>query len=195
MAKVTIKTPNILVFEFLQEPSDLDYGSCLWARFTYDCDNYDLHISSDRGEFGYSGWVPTPSTESFLELLSKISSDYLLSKLADPSTIDVASTYKNIRELLMCECAYTGVPITTIDMDSIYTACTYSTETDIVLGISSALEEYPDIQEVIAEYTLYEYIVTDYSPDAKYIVHIFENFIAPQIKNILKETNYNELHE
>ena len=73
--------------------------------------------------------------------------------------------------------------------------CTYSTETDIVLGISSALEEYPDVQEVIAEYTLYEYIVTDYSPDAKYIVHIFENFIQPQIKNILKETNYNELHE
>ena len=85
--KVTIEKPEIITLLFKQEKSDEDYGSCLWARFYIDIKNYTLSIESDCGNYVY-GWVPTPNSESFLHLLSRLNEDYLLSKISDATVID-----------------------------------------------------------------------------------------------------------
>ena len=36
--------PNIIQFQFHQEKTDNDYGSCLWGNVAIDCDNYTLFI-------------------------------------------------------------------------------------------------------------------------------------------------------
>ena len=48
--KVTEIQPNIVALEYRQEQSDKDYGSCLWARFYFNLDRYELTIVSDCGE-------------------------------------------------------------------------------------------------------------------------------------------------
>lgn len=99
MAIVEIKEPAIKVIEFRQERSDEDYGSCMWARFYFDIENYNLNIESDCGTYGY-GWVPTPQTESFLKLCSRFNSGYLLDKLSERNVIDVEKTFENFKNML-----------------------------------------------------------------------------------------------
>ena len=96
MAKVDIISPRILTIEFRQEKTDADYGSCLWARFLFDLDNYDLHITSDCGEYAH-GWIPTPERESFLKLMSRVNGDYLLGKISDDTVVDGDATFANVK--------------------------------------------------------------------------------------------------
>lgn len=46
-------TPEIHVYELRPLKGDKEYGDCLWARFTFDCDNGSLAIAGDAG---YTGW-------------------------------------------------------------------------------------------------------------------------------------------
>lgn len=55
---MTVKeiNPRILTLEYRQEKGDEGYGSCLWARFMFNLDRYELSITSDCGNYGYK-WV------------------------------------------------------------------------------------------------------------------------------------------
>lgn len=101
MAKITETKPNIRQWQFKQEKSDSDYGTCLWATFTLDCGNYTLMIDSDCGDYTYS-WTPTPNIESFVHLMSRINGDYLLNKISSQSLFNyiqsVAETCSNLIE-------------------------------------------------------------------------------------------------
>ena len=77
---VNIVKPNMLCLEYRQEKEDKDYGSCLWARFTFNLDRYELTITSDCGNYGYK-WVETPKSESFLELMARCDEGYILDKI------------------------------------------------------------------------------------------------------------------
>lgn len=79
---MTVKeiTPNMLILEYRQEKGDKDYGSCLWARFAFNLDRYELSITSDCGNYGYK-WVETPDSESFLELMARCDGGYILGKI------------------------------------------------------------------------------------------------------------------
>lgn len=77
---VTQVASNILTLEYRQQTGDEFYGSCLWARFYFNLDRYELFIMSDCGNYGYK-WYETPDSESFLELMARINKDYLLEKL------------------------------------------------------------------------------------------------------------------
>lgn len=79
MSNVTLKNYHIICLEYRQEREDEDYGSCLWARFYFNLDKYELMIMSDCGSYGY-GWVETPETESFLQLMSRCGKYYILKK-------------------------------------------------------------------------------------------------------------------
>ena len=77
-------TPNIRQFYLTQEKSDKDYGSCLWAKITFDLTEYTMLAESDCGNYTY-GWVPTPQIESFLHLMCRVDEDYLLGKISNES--------------------------------------------------------------------------------------------------------------
>lgn len=170
MGKVCITIPNTLIFEFHQEKGDKDYGSCLWARFYLDLDNYSLLISSDCGEYSYT-WPPSKA-ESFVHLLARCRSDYLLNKLSDRSVVDALKTYDNIVDLIKSE--------------------DYDVDDSILKEIEEICHCFP--YDSIAEYVgsttgldisdIYQCIVMDYPNWAKKIVEIFLNYIVPELKII-----------
>lgn len=89
---VNIVKPNMLCLEYRQEKEDKDYGSCLWARFTFNLDRYELTITSDCGNYGYK-WVETPKSESFLELMVRCDEVYILDKIyGSPDVFDYEET-------------------------------------------------------------------------------------------------------
>ena len=80
--KIRNATPNVIKLQLRQEEQDEDYGECLWCDVIIDCDAYALYIDSDCGGFAYT-WTPTPDTESFIKLLCRMNSGYLLGKISD----------------------------------------------------------------------------------------------------------------
>ena len=83
---------NIRCLEYRQERDDMDYVSCLYARFYFNLDKYELNIISDCGNYGYQ-WCATPETESFLHLMARITDGYLLGKLCgSPKEFDYEAT-------------------------------------------------------------------------------------------------------
>lgn len=184
MAIVELKTPAIKVFEFRQEKSDEDYGSCMWARFYFDTENYNLSIESDCGTYGY-GWCPTPNTESFLKLCSRINADYLLEKLSDRSKIDNEKTFENIKNMLTDLERIEVCKLEEYTWEEIESACNDYDDHAIVEQVTKALEGTP-IYVCVEEYALYESIEKDYPANAKKIVQVFAEHIKPKIKEMLK---------
>lgn len=74
--------PNITqhFFTFDSTEDKEMYWKCNWARINLDHDNYILSATSDCGDYTYQ-WCVTPS-ESFLKLMCRIGSDYLLGKIS-----------------------------------------------------------------------------------------------------------------
>ena len=101
--KTKLVHPRTVFVETRQERQDSDYGSCLWARFCFNLDNYELTVTSDCGSYAY-GWTPTPDSESFLALMSRINKDYLLEKIAEKSVVDTEPTYTNVIQYLTDLC-------------------------------------------------------------------------------------------
>lgn len=97
MAKVSTRTPPLISLYFCQERGDPDYGSCLWAVFNFDLERYELSITSDCGNYAY-GWVPTHKSESFMHLMARLDSGYLLDKLASPCVINEEATFEAVNE-------------------------------------------------------------------------------------------------
>lgn len=99
MAKVSTRTPPLISLYFCQERGDPDYGSCLWAVYNFDLERYELSITSDCGNYAY-GWVPTHKSESFMHLMARLDSGYLLDKLASPCVINEEATFEAVKELM-----------------------------------------------------------------------------------------------
>ena len=100
---VTVEKPKIITLLYRQEKSDSDYGSCLWARFYLDTQNYTMSIESDCGNYSY-GWYPTPDSESFLHLLCRMDGGYLRDKLAERTIVDGDATWNALKDMIECEC-------------------------------------------------------------------------------------------
>jgi len=185
MAIVEVKKPTIITLEFRQEKSDEDYGSCLWARFVIDTENYEMHITSDCGNYGY-GWVPTPDVESFLLLLTRMDSEYLLGKIASEDTVDTEETYIKIKDHL----EYVAYPDTLeeadVDVEDLQAACSYSKQRDVVDSVMSAIR-HSDIYDKVGEFDLYEYVCMTFSASQKKIGEVFKKYIQPKIRELLKE--------
>lgn len=98
--KTTEISPNIKQYVFRQEKGDKDYGSCLWAIFSFDLSNFSLLIISDCGDFSYM-W-PKSDRETFLHLMSRVRKNYLLEKFSGAPSFDleasIKATIKNIKE-------------------------------------------------------------------------------------------------
>lgn len=178
---MTIKEvqPTIRQFEYRQEKGDPYYGSCLWAIFNLDTKNYTLSIESDCGNYSY-GWIPTPNSESFVHLLSRVEESYLLNKIAERTEFDYESSKTNT--LRNIELVFEDEPDT---VEAI--------ETDIEWqeGLSdmkdSAYAFYHEIEEILSNYDatdIHEYIECemDYTSQAKRIANIFCTVLQPILK-------------
>jgi hypothetical protein len=86
--------PNVRQFQYKQESTDDNYGTCLWAKITLDCDSYTLLVDSDCGHYAYT-WKATPNAESFTHLLCRLDRQYLLDKLSGRCVFDLAQSKKD----------------------------------------------------------------------------------------------------
>ncbi len=181
MATVEMLKPAIIGLEFRQEKDDPDYGSCMWARFFIDTENYDLQIMSDCGNYAYV-WHPTPNAESFMRLLSRINDSYLLNKIGDRTVIDEKTTFSELKKL------YFTSQINDDDydefLDDLEDACVADTAYELAGAVGRCLVRW-DIDYDDGD--IYYCINKDYPANAKKIVEVFMNYMQPKIKELLKE--------
>lgn len=175
------ETPKIIRFTYRQEKGDPGYGSCVWANFDFDTENYNLSISSDCGYYGY-GW-PVTKGESFLKLMSRIGDDYLLGKLCTESIVDWELTKEEIIDALdEMDLAEYEKNIGIKRLEDL--ADEYDMESDI--GATTRIieewnEEYFQLSDV------WEYVRTDYTGNQKKIAEVFREHIQPAIRNCIRE--------
>lgn len=166
--------PKMFCLEYRQEPGDKDYGSCLWARFMFNLDRYELSIVSDCGNYGYK-WVETPNSESFLQLMSRCDEGYIINKLYGHEDIfdyekSKAAVYENY-----CDDDNKEEIDDIFDELEIYGA----PET-----AESFCKELSKASEYIDEPWLC--VVYEFPPNVLKIASVFENCIKPAIKIMLQ---------
>ena len=168
--------PQILVLEYRQERDDEDYGTCLWARFYFNLEKYELLVTSDCGDFAY-GWVATPDTEKFLKLMARIDKDYLIQKFCgNPKEFDYQATKDRLYD-------YWGEEQEDREkLDEIFDDIENYGEPESGETFIRLFEEANDGTFCDA----WEMPVYGYSPWQERIVQIFEDCIQPKIKEILK---------
>lgn len=183
MAKVSTRTPPLISLYFCQERGDPDYGSCLWAVFNFDLERYELSITSDCGNYAY-GWVPTHKSESFMHLMARLDSGYLLDNLASPCVINEEATFEAVKELMeawgvdFSETDRWGDPV--FDMDEIKDCCYQSNERDVHDALERKFEGTS--METCDDYDLWSCIQKDFTTNAKKIVQVFMDYIQPKCK-------------
>lgn len=180
MAIVNVIEPRMLTFEFSQEKSDEDYGTCMWARFHLDLVNYSMFIESDCGNYGY-GWYPTPEKEPFLDLCSRFNEGYFIEKMSSRTELDNDATWENLQKLIEDSTEYFDGEIDW-DMDEIKRACySYADEVSIHNAIEAEIR-YTNLHDVIDDYDLCCCIEKDYPAGAKKIEQVYFTHIVPAIK-------------
>lgn len=146
---------------------------------------YELSITSDCGNYAY-GWVPTHKSESFMHLMARLDSGYLLDKLASPCVINEEATFEAVKELMeawgvdFSETDRWGDPV--FDMDEIKDCCYQSNERDVHDALERKFEGTS--METCDDYDLWSCIQIDFTTNAKKIVQVFMEYIQPVCKKI-----------
>lgn len=147
--------------------------------YTLDLDKYSLSIDGETTA-GYK-WVETPKTESFIRLMIRCDSGYLLNKLFD-RVFDLEKSIEETKKLLAeskwfyrCkdkkECLER--------MDKIVADC----ESEYVRNVIELLEEYDVKLDGDDEYYLWAYgVEKDYKYWEKKAVDLFCRFIKPELE-------------
>lgn len=180
--KVTVEKPKIITLLYRQEKSDPDYGSCLWARFYLDTQNYTMSIESDCGNYSH-GWCPTPDTESFLHLLCRMDYGYLREKLAERTVVNGEETWKALKDMIEC----VGIDLEDYVWQELEAACYHNRNADEVYdGVIEALDGTL-LQNEIEAYSIYQCVEMDYHANVKKIVSVFLSAIVPVLRKLEKE--------
>lgn len=180
---VTLEIPQIISLYYRPDPDDPNRGSCEWARFYFDLKNYVLSIESDCGNYSY-GWVPTPKSESFLNLCSRFNKDYLLCKISEESVVDAEATWELIKDMIDEIIEWNSIDIDDIsecDMEDIENACHYRNPHEAYEAIRFAIENTA-FDSKVESYEILDRICTTYPINAKKIAEIFTTEIQPYIK-------------
>lgn len=181
---VTLERPSIVSLLYQQDKDDPDYGSCLWARFYLDLENYTLSIESDCGNYS-NGWKPTES-ETFLQLLSRMGTDYLLGKISSESVVDGDATWESVEAYISDASDYENIHLNATTWEELKDACHISKDSrDIMDAIEDALPS--DLWDTLDYDWLRGCIKMDYPVQAKRIVEIFGTCIRLKIIAMSKE--------
>lgn len=180
--KVKEINPEFLVLEYRQEQTDKGYGSCLWARFYFNLDNWELMITSDCGNYGYR-WG-AGNGETYLELMARCGEHYLREKLCGkPKEFDYEATKERFY-------SYYGEELEDrAKLDEIFEAIeSYhepeSGETFLTMFDNLNVDE--NNHAIFCD--TWEMPMYDYAPWEKRICQIFKECIQPEIRKIVKET-------
>jgi hypothetical protein len=166
-------TPNIRQFQYKLEACDDNYGTCLWARITLDCDNYTILAESDCGHYAYS-WKATPDYESFIHLLCRLDKSYLLDKLSARYVFELAQSKKEtIRNVLDCGYELPEDDIQSINDLDCYSEESFYNECDEILRFSNA--KINDRFELIS-------CVKKYPVSAISFVNVFCDVLQPVLR-------------
>lgn len=172
--KVEEISANIRCLEYRQDREDADYGSCLYARFYFNLDKYELIIMSDCGNYAYK-WVETPS-ESFLHLMARIYDDYLLVKLCGyPKEFDYEVTKDNLYDYAYDQDDKKRLHEIFEKIESKYTPD--NAETFIQMFEQETDGQWTDVRD---------FLCYDYSPQQKRIVKVFVDNIQPVLRELVK---------
>ena len=174
---------NIRCLEYQQDKEDKDYGSCLYARFYFNLDKYELNIVSDCGNYGYQ-WCATPETESFLHLMARVSDNYLLGKLCgEPKEFDYDATKEDLYDTYKDDEEATGV------LDRIFEEIELDGEPYSADEFIIRFDEENYLEDSRHAYfsDTWEFPVMVYTAWQKRIVRVFDECIQPKIREILKE--------
>jgi hypothetical protein len=176
---VTVEKPKIISLMYRQERTDEDYGSCLWARFNFDTENYTLSIESDCGNYLY-GWCPTPDTESFLHLMCRLDDGYLMDKLAERTIVDGDATWNALKDMIECEC----IELEDYIWQELEGACYHQRNADVVYASVMEALQYTQLGNEIDAYSIYGCVEMDYHPNVKKIVSVFMTAIVPVLREM-----------
>lgn len=72
-----------------------------WAFFTIDNGDYTMHIHCDWGEYTYRGFPG--KTETFKQLLCRLSREYLLRKVSSGMETNWSKTKRNANRSIVCD--------------------------------------------------------------------------------------------
>lgn len=181
--KVTVENPTITRIVYHQEKADSEYGSCLWAHFDFDTENWMLSIQSDCGSYAYS-WFAGEG-ETFLELCARMHSNYLLDKLCKKTQVDTDLTIEAARECLQ---------EMELDQGKMESAME---ELELLFGDVNCEGSIPLARYLLEEWNsdndleideAWNLAVTDYEPRQLRIIKIFEKYIQPKIREIVGQT-------
>lgn len=190
--KIEVKRPEILRISYRQEKGDKGYGSCLWADFDFDQEEFMLNIQSDCGCAGY-GW-PVTKSESFLQLMSRIEKDYLMEKLFQDNYVDVTRTMECVCDALhMDDKKEPDSENPGITLPPWFEAEIMTYLDNDLKNLEKKLKTCDNISQarnVLDEWGRLdcagECAVADYSGNQKKIGQIFEMYIQPKIRDILE---------
>lgn len=175
--KVKEIAPRMFILEYRQEKGDKDYGLCLWARFAFNLDRYELSITSDCGNYGHK-WVETPDSESFLELMARCDGGYILNKIyGSPDIFDFDKTKERIYEDFGYDEEHKEA------LDDIFDNMDIYGQSETAEGFLRCFEDC-DEYDVFCD--VWETLQFVYPPNALKIVDVFETAIKPYIKKKLE---------
>lgn len=179
MATIRTNNPQMRVFEYFQNPTDSDYGSCLWARFYFDLENYTVFITSDCGEYSHT-W-PMEKIP-FLSSLLGMKENYLLEKLSRRNVLNKESSLENLKEMF----AKNGAELiySKICKDISFYLSNYDVPELAIAEIERLIDENSDIPFSSEEF--FDCFVYVYPAGAYKIVEIFETYIKPEIKKFVR---------
>ena len=182
MAIVKPVRDNIITFVYTPEKED--EFSCAWARFKLDLERYSMSIESDCGNYCYTGWTPTPKTESFLKLCQRFNKEYLLEKFSNRSVLNHSITYQNVKDFLRINDLYFDIDTEIIKefhqalKDGILHGP--SDERELVNGIEYIINDY-GLRGEFTDYDIWDCIEKDFPIGIQTILHIYFKYIVPAI--------------
>lgn len=167
--------PRIITYRLSPEKRDKEYSSCLRARYIFDCDNGQLTINSDAGDYTYS-WGHNIH-EDFMHLMGRVDSGYLLSKLSDRVVIDIAkSKAKTIQNIKEDGIEYWGIK----DQGHLDSVIEYISDIDSGASEETFIREVLDIVPAIDIDGIE--VEKDYPHGAFVVVEIFIKYLQPLIR-------------
>lgn len=179
--KLSVKPSNTTEYHLRLEPGDPLYTACMWADILLNHDTYTLFVQSDCGNYTY-GWTPTPDEESFLHLMCRVNSEYLLRKISEETKFFLGESKKATVENIRKYCDGD------IDEKELGELC------EEIMDIEDCGEEgfcrsaidSMDSRNLVDSFELLS-VVKDFPAGAKTFVRLFREIIQPELRKQLEK--------
>lgn len=148
------------------------------AFFSVDSANGILSISCDWGEYVYRGFPG--KTETFKELLVRLSRDYLLRKISSPTEINWGKTKRFANKMIVCDRWMSGKEKSeALEWVKDFNPGYDGYEETFCNHFYSYFYEYTDCSVMVKQYPLMACVA----------VEIFFNYLVPILKKEIEELN------